>query len=312
MSVRPTNGPGPQGSGTDIQLASTFLEVVAGGSFVRAAERLQISQAAVSMRIQALEAQLGCKLFNRGRGGARLTSAGRQFQRYAITIKQLWDQALLDVALPAGFVGQVRLGGHYSLWRHFLLRWFGWMRAHGGFIALRTEAHAGETLMQLLSDGMLDVAVLFEPQQLGGLVIERLFEETLVLVATTPDSTAPADPGYVFVDWGPRFQKFHITQFPELTPAGLQTDLGAFAVEHILDQGGAGYFPEPVVQPHLGAGRLHRVTGAPSFITPIYAVYREDKLGHALGIALDGLRLVARQEVRMEEARKEEFRRPVG
>jgi hypothetical protein len=39
----------------DVQLAHTFLEVIAAGSFVGAAKRLNISQADVSMRIQALE-----------------------------------------------------------------------------------------------------------------------------------------------------------------------------------------------------------------------------------------------------------------
>jgi DNA-binding transcriptional LysR family regulator len=289
----PTDAPRPQGSSADIQLATTFLEVVAAGSFGAAAERLRISQAAVSMRIQALEGQLGCTLFNRGRGGARLTPAGRRFQRYAVSLKQVWDQALLDVALPDGLAGQVRLGGHYSLWRHFLLRWQGWMRRHGPAIALRTEAHGTEALMLRLHDGMLDVGVLFDPQQLSGFVIERVFEEELVLVATARDASGPSDPGYLFVDWGPEFQKFHIERFPNVGLPGLQTDLGACAVEHILEAGGAGYFPAPVVAPLLSAGRLHAVQGAPRFVTPIYAVYRELHAGEALRIALDGLRAIA-------------------
>jgi DNA-binding transcriptional LysR family regulator len=285
--------PRAQGSSSDMQLAATFLEVVAAGSFGAAAERLRLSQAAVSMRIQALEGQLGCTLFNRGRGGARLTPAGRRFQRYAVSLKQVWDQALLDVALPDGFAGQVRLGGHYSLWRHFLLRWQGWMRVHGPAIALRTEAHGTEALMLQLRDGMLDVGVLFDPQQLSGFVVERIFQEELVLVATARDSSGPGDPGYLYVDWGPEFQKFHIEHFPKVGPPGLQTDLGAFAVEQILEAGGAGYFPEPVIASLLSAGRLHPVQGAPRFVTPIYAVYREVNAGESLRIALDGLRAVA-------------------
>jgi LysR family transcriptional regulator, flagellar master operon regulator len=282
----------PQGSGTDIQLASTFLEVVATGSFGAAAQILGISQAAVSMRIQALELQLGCSLFNRGRGGARLTAAGARFRRHALIMKQVWDQALLEVALPSGFGDQVRVGGHHSLWRHMLLRWLAWMRTEGSGLALRTEVHGSETLMQLLDSGMLDVAVLFDPQKLEGFVIEWLFTEPLRLVATSPDSAGPADPGYVFVDWGPAFQRFHIAAFPDLALPGLQTNLGAFAVEHILDAGGAGYFPEPVVRTHVDDRRLHYVAGAPSYDTPIYAVYREHQADGAISTALRGLRAV--------------------
>lgn len=280
----------------DVQLAQTFLEVVAAGSFVGAAERLGISQAAVSMRIQVLESQLGCKLFYRGRAGAALTPAGHQFHRYAVTIRQLWDQALLEVTLPKGFTGQVRLGGHYSLWRHFLSRWLNWMRRNRPGIALRTEAHGSRTAMELVSDGMLDVSVLFDPQQRPGFVVERLFEEPLVLVSTARDSPAPYDEGYVFVDWGPEFQKFHIQAFPNLALSGFQTDLGAFAVEHVLESGGSGFFPEPVVRPYLQAGRLHSVKRAPSYITPIFAVYREGNLTSGVQTALEGLRRITQEE----------------
>jgi DNA-binding transcriptional LysR family regulator len=238
----------------DIAIINTFLEVVATGSFVGAAERMAVSQAAVSMRIQALENQLGRSLFDRGRGGAKLTASGRQFHHYAITIKRMWDRACLEVSLPTGFAGQIRIGGHYSLWRHFLTRWFEWMRLHASEIALRTEAHANRTIMQLLSDGMLDIGVTFNPEQRSGLTVERLFEEELVLVSTQPNSTAPSEPGYLLVDWGLEFQKFHSTQFDQLPIPGLQTNLGAFAVEQILGQGGSGYFPEPVLQPYLRSG----------------------------------------------------------
>jgi DNA-binding transcriptional LysR family regulator len=280
----------------DVQLARTFLDVVAGGSFVRAAERLGISQAAVSMRIQALESQLGCTLFQRGRGGAKLTPAGRNFHRYAVSIKQIWDQAMLEVALPQGLVGQVRVGGHYSLWRHFLSRWLAWMRQHGEGIALRTEAHGSRTLMELVSDGMLDIGVLFDPEQRTGFVVERLFEEPLVLVSTSPESTAPYDRNYMFVDWGPEFRKFHTASFPGVALSGFQTELGAFAVEHMMDFGGAGYFPEPVVWPLLQSGRLHRVKRAPRYVTPIFAVYRDGDSGPAVRTALDGLREITRDE----------------
>ncbi len=282
----------------DIEIINTFLEVVAAGSFVGAAERLAVSQAAVSMRIQALENQLGRSLFDRGRGGAKLTASGRQFYHYAITIKRMWDRARLEVSLPSGFAGQIRIGGHYSLWRHFLTRWYDWMRCHASEIALRTEAHTNRAIMQLLSDGMLDIGVTFNPEHRPGLTVERLFDEELVLVSTQPNSTAPSEPGYLLVDWGPEFQNFHSEQFDQLPMPGLQTNLGAFAVEQILGQGGSGYFPEPVLKPYFRSGQLHRVQGAPRFKTPIYVVYKDGSLSESLRTALNGLRETARTKVR--------------
>jgi DNA-binding transcriptional LysR family regulator len=280
----------------DIEIINTFLEVVTTGSFVGAAERMGISQAAVSVRIQALESQLGGSLFDRGRGGAKLTARGRQFYHYAVTIRRMWDRARLEIGLPSGFSGQIRIGGHYSLWRHFLTRWFEWMRRQASDIAIRTEAHTDTTIMQLLTDGMLDIGVTFNPEQRPGFTVERLFEEELMLVSTQPNSKAPSEPGYLLVDWGPEFQKFHSMQFDEMPLPGLQSNLGAFAVEQILGHGGSGYFPEPVLLPFLSSGQLHSVENAPRFRTPIYAVYADALDSKPLRIALKGLRETAQTE----------------
>ena len=49
----------------DIELARTFLAIVAAGSFVRAAERLHVAQTTVSARVRLLEEQLRRPLFVR-------------------------------------------------------------------------------------------------------------------------------------------------------------------------------------------------------------------------------------------------------
>ena len=54
----------------DITLAQTFLEIVATGSFMRAAERLHVTATAVSARVRKLEDSLGRKLFVRNKAGS--------------------------------------------------------------------------------------------------------------------------------------------------------------------------------------------------------------------------------------------------
>lgn len=84
----------------DIELARTFLEIVSTRSFIRAAERLNVSQTTVSARVKTLEEQLGRSLFVRNKAGASLTTAGEQFLRYAPTFVQLWERARHQVAIP--------------------------------------------------------------------------------------------------------------------------------------------------------------------------------------------------------------------
>lgn len=86
----------------DISLARTFLEVAASGSFIAAAERLNLTQTAVSARIRTLEQCLGRSLFVRNKAGARLTPAGERFKRHAATLVQVWERARQQVALPSG------------------------------------------------------------------------------------------------------------------------------------------------------------------------------------------------------------------
>lgn len=77
----------------DINQARTFLEVASSGSFIMAAERMHVTQTAVSARIRTLEQQLGRQLFVRNKAGARLTPAGERFMRHAATMVQVWERA---------------------------------------------------------------------------------------------------------------------------------------------------------------------------------------------------------------------------
>ena len=52
-----------------------FIALADSGSFTRAAGGLHVTQTAVSVRVQSLEAQLGRKLFVRNKAGATLTPA---------------------------------------------------------------------------------------------------------------------------------------------------------------------------------------------------------------------------------------------
>ncbi|WP_130911574.1 LysR family transcriptional regulator, partial [Pseudomonas sp. Sample_9] len=63
----------------DIDLARTFLEIVRHGSLAAAAQKLFVTQTAITARVQKLESQLGSTLFVRNRAGAKLTANGEAF-----------------------------------------------------------------------------------------------------------------------------------------------------------------------------------------------------------------------------------------
>jgi LysR family transcriptional regulator, flagellar master operon regulator len=281
------------GSVMDINLARTFLEIVATGNFLRAAERLHVTQTAVSARVRALEDLLGRKLFVRNKSGASLTSAGEQFLRYAQTLVQVWERARHQVAVPPGRRAVVTVGGELSLWNPLLLDWLLWMRHAAPQLALRAEVGLPESLIDQVTEGILDIAVVYAPHQRPGLKVELLIEEKLVLVTTSRRGQAQRATDYVFIDWGPDFAARHNLAFPELSNVGTFIGLGPLGLQYILEAGGSGYFRMNVVRRHLKSGRLRLVRGATEFPYPAYAVYSENADAQIVTPALVGLRHVA-------------------
>jgi DNA-binding transcriptional LysR family regulator len=71
---------------TDLQI-DYFMAVARASSFVKASERLYVSQPAISRQVSALEAELGVLLFNRSRRASKLTAAGELFYKFFLDYK---------------------------------------------------------------------------------------------------------------------------------------------------------------------------------------------------------------------------------
>jgi DNA-binding transcriptional LysR family regulator len=258
----------------DIDRARTFLEIVHSGSFLRAADRLHVTQTTVSARIRTLEEELGRQLFIRNRNGAQLTPAGREFERYAQSFVQIWERARHQLAIPSGRTSVVALGGELSLWNPLLLDWLVWMRKVRPEIAIHAQVGVPDQLIEQLRTGVLDIAVLYAPKMLPGFRVELLVEEQLVLVKTSDKDTDRAS-DYVYVDWGPLFAALHGASSTTFGEPGVLVGLGPLGLSYILRAGGMGYFRRGAAAPHIEAGELEIVEGAPEFTYPAYAVYPE-------------------------------------
>lgn len=264
-----------QAACVDIDRAQTFMMVSTTGSFARAAERLHLTQAAVSARVQALENELGRRLFVRNKAGARLTAAGHEFLPYAAQLVQVWERARQQVALRPGREGALSLGGEFSLWSALLLNWVVALRRSRPAVALRTDVDMAERLLDRVQNGSMDIAILYTPQQRPGVETSLVVEEDLIAVSTSPKTRRLTEDGYVFVNWGPDFTAQHDAHFPDLRDAGLSVGLGPLALRYILLEGGSGYFRSRAVQRYIERGKLFRVRGAPTFSHSVYAAHSE-------------------------------------
>lgn len=75
-----------------------FVAVAEELHFTRAAEKLYVSQPALSKQIRALERQLGAELFHRDRQGVALTATGTALLPYAERVLALWAEGASALA----------------------------------------------------------------------------------------------------------------------------------------------------------------------------------------------------------------------
>lgn len=275
----------------DIELARTFLDIVRTGSFMAAADRLHVTQTAVTARIQSLEDQLGCRLFVRNRSGAKLTDDGERFMAYASQLVQTWDAARRHFPLPLGFNDSLAFGGEVSLSSPVMLNWACRLKEVIPSHAIHIELADGRILQEKLEGGVLDAALVYRPEYWPGMQVEQLMEEKLIQIA----SASNPEP-YIYVDWGPSFRKQHDFALPEHANPALSFNLGPLALQYILHRGGAGYFRTRVVQTYIDQGLLKKVKNAPEFSYPVYLVYSRNRDSAMLHKAFDILRDLVKEE----------------
>jgi DNA-binding transcriptional LysR family regulator len=144
----------------DLRRLECFVAVVDHGGFTRAAEALGITQSGVSAQVARLERELGEPLFERaGRGGARLTAAGRAALEPARTALASPDLVRAAVAEVTGLVtGRLALGHVSSGATATLLDPLTELHRRHPDVEVSLVEDRSEALLRRLSDGELDLA----------------------------------------------------------------------------------------------------------------------------------------------------------
>ncbi len=162
------------------------------GHFGRAADACAISQPALSMQIKELEESLGTALFERSARQLRLTNFGEEFASRVRHILRSVDE-LGDLARASRdrLVGRLRIGVIPTIAPYMLPAVLGNLaRTHAGL-----DVHVRETttsrLIEELSDGRLDAAILALPVSEPSFAEVPLFTEDLLLVRPGEDAGRP-------------------------------------------------------------------------------------------------------------------------
>lgn len=153
-------------------------------NFTRAAERLHLTQAAISHQIKALETELGEPLFIRLKRGVQLSPAGIIALEYAERILDDAEALREEVSgAERALVGRVRAAAATQAFVHLFAAPFeSFMRANPQIeLSFRTTVSTEQTLADVLG-GATDVGFGSLPDYSPVLQATELFEDELVLV----------------------------------------------------------------------------------------------------------------------------------
>jgi DNA-binding transcriptional LysR family regulator len=164
-----------------IRAVQVFVRVADAGSFIRAAEQLDASNAAVTRQVAALEKHVGARLLHRTTRRISLTSSGEAFLEKA-------RQILADVAEAESIAGErradpagmLRLSAPLSFGIAHLSRLLPAFRAR--YPKLRLDIDLSDRVVDLVVDGV-DVALRIARQPSENLVARRIAPVRLVLCA---------------------------------------------------------------------------------------------------------------------------------
>lgn len=146
-----------------------FSIVVQTGSFSGAAERLLLTQPAVSQHIQDLEASLGTRLFDRGRRGVMLTPAGETLHDYTRSILRLLaeaEAAVTDVAQLAQ--GEVSVAATPGVSVYYLPDWIQSFRASYPNLTIHSQTSITPEIVAALREGKIDIGLVEGELHSGG------------------------------------------------------------------------------------------------------------------------------------------------
>ncbi|NOV02892.1 LysR family transcriptional regulator [Paenibacillus planticolens] len=94
----------------NIENIEAFVYVIHYGSFNKAAEALFLSQPSVTARIQSLERELDCRLFDRIGKQISLTDEGRKFLPYAQQLLQTFQKSKIQLKQKRTLPNELRIG----------------------------------------------------------------------------------------------------------------------------------------------------------------------------------------------------------
>lgn len=170
----------------EIRQLRAFVAIADSGTFTAGAQKVNVTQAAISMQIRQLENETGARLFVRAPRRVILTEAGEHLLLRARQILREHDAALDEIAeLTGAEKGRLRIGTASAMvTADSLPSILQGLRKQHGNAEITVTSGTSEALVEQILAGELDIGFVSLPVEARGIQTERLSEDQLVAIAS--------------------------------------------------------------------------------------------------------------------------------
>jgi len=178
--------------GLNLDQLGTFVEVIERGSFSAAADRLDLTQPAVSLQIRQLEKRLGVRLIERVGRRARPTPAGTELLVHARHIAEAVAAAQEGLApYASGAIGRVRIGSGATACIHFLPSVLRDLRQRFPKLEIIISTGNAADVLRQIEDNLLDVGLVTLPAPGRMFDVSPVLEDEFVVLSSTEGEALP-------------------------------------------------------------------------------------------------------------------------
>ncbi len=167
----------------NIEHLKAFVETVQLSSISKAADRLHLTQPAVSLQIQSLESSIGYQLLIRSNRGVQLTEYGKVFYSYAQSFLTLWDNLQHDLKnIQEGQTAALQVGTCPAIGQYALPCAIYLFKQKYPQIRLSVQSISSDTILSEVRDHTLQIGFLEGIPEVSDLAVHVVLQSDLLLV----------------------------------------------------------------------------------------------------------------------------------
>jgi DNA-binding transcriptional LysR family regulator len=295
----------------NLRFVEAFYWVASLKSVTRAAEKLFLTQSAMSSRIASLENELGVLLLDRRDKQFRLTVAGARFFTYAQRLLELQREVKAEMGSGAPLAVSMRIGAIESVLHSWLIPWIEKLRADHPALELELTVETTPILVEQVGRGTQDLVFAAMPAAADGVRTRSLPAMEMVFMGNAQlhrkRRYALADLGQGEVLTFQRGSQPHVTLLDRFRQAGVEPrrvhTISSISAMAQLVQGGFGVatLPSQAVKRLLASPDLRQLPCDTVLQPlPIHASYREDPSSRAIEtVVKSAMRFIETQHPRV-------------